>query len=113
MIEETPPWTSECPLKGYEIECGGHPQVGHIISRGKASKSVVQKQLDHVYNLAWMCADHNVGRWADQYQALRILFRLQIDRYGREEIKEWLNGLSWKIPRYRLTYEGLALDEVL
>ena len=108
-----PDWTSECPLKGYEIPCGGSPQIGHIISRGKASGSKAQSQLDDEINLAWMCRDHNVGRWADQYQALRILFKLQIRRHGREEVRDWLNGLKWKVPYYKMSFEGLALDDDL
>ena len=98
--EEIPPLDyNRCPLHGYAIECSGDPELHHIISRGKASKSPAQPSLDLRYNLIWVCKAHNFGRWADTPIAMQALYLLQAIRYGRDEVADYLDELPWKVAR--------------
>lgn len=105
--EEIPPRDYNiCPLQGYQVECSGGWDLHHIISRGRASKNkAVQKALDLRYNLIWVCDRHNQQRYADHDTARRALFALNYLRYG-EDLRDWIDGLKWKVPppEYRSEY---------
>lgn len=87
-----------CSLIGYGCQCVGNCQNGHIINESKArGNSKVKKYLKHDMNISPQCIAHNVGRWADTYEARKIQLLQKIFKHGWTEVKEFYDGVPWKV----------------
>lgn len=87
-----------CSLIGYGCQCVGNIQNGHIINESKArGNAKVKKYLKHDMNISPQCVAHNVGRWADTYEARKIQLLQKIFKHGWTEVKEYYDGVPWKV----------------
>lgn len=100
----------ECALAGYRVECAGPLTGQHILNKSKARgnaevRAILARCPEEV--MAEVCAAHNVDRWADQKDAQRILLLQNIYRFGWRRMKDFFDGLPWKVRHQDLTLEGI------
>lgn len=98
-----------CALKGkVDTPCSGRLHLHHIINKSGVGKRVVKVLRSNPPELVeWVCAGHNVGRWADTPESRAILLRIKIDKYGYEYMNDYINGLPWKVQPHEYTLEAM------
>ena len=97
-----------CSLIGYGCQCVGDCQNGHIINESKArGNAKVKKYLKHETNISPQCVAHNVGRWADTYEARKIQLLQKIFKHGWTEVKEYYDGVPWKVHKVEFEFERM------
>ena len=90
-----------CALEGYRIACRGPLQGGHLFHRGEvrgnaeARKILVAQaaqfmETGHAELMAWQCAEHNVGRYANSREAKRIQLLQKVYEYGWQHMAEFM-----------------------
>ncbi len=104
-----PKFAGECPLVGYKgVSCGQGWHVHHWLRRGLVpDRRGMKEYLEDGRNKIWVCGVHNVQRWADQYEAVVMIFGDLILREGHVEMADFLDNLPWKIPHYEYSFWGL------
>jgi hypothetical protein len=103
-----PQWT--CALSGYKVACSGPATRQHILNKSKARgneevRAILVACPEEI--MAWVCAAHNVDRWADEKDAQRILLLQNVYRFGWRRMKDFFDGLPWKVRHPELTLEGI------
>ena len=97
-----------CALEGYGPPCYGGLQNGHLINESKArGNAKVKKYLKHDMNISPQCVAHNVGRWADTYEARKIQLLQKIFKHGWTEVKEYYGGIPWKVHKVEFELERM------
>jgi len=81
-----------CALIGYAIRCDGPPTGGHIINKSKTmgnaeGRAILAACPDEI--MAYQCYQHNVSRWADTPEAVKIMLLQKIYQYGFWHMSEW------------------------
>lgn len=88
------PLPRQCALDGYIIDCYGPLHHGHIIhksvARGNAEGRAILAACPPII-MAWQCQAHNVDRWANQREAIRIQLLQKIYEYGYEAVDQWFD----------------------
>lgn len=76
-------------------ECSGRLHRHHIVARSKTVKSkALRKATERPELYAWVCALHNVGRWADSKVAQELFFANRRQRYP--DFESILDSLPYK-----------------
>lgn len=57
---------------------------------------------------SWVCAAHNVGKWADTRAARKILLLQKVEQYSYEAMEIEIDGLPWKVKLEQLTLAFLV-----
>ncbi len=97
-----------CALEGYAIPCTGNRQRGHIINESKArGNAKVKKYLKHDMNISPQCLAHNVGRFADTREAMKIQLLQKIFKHGWTEVKEYFDNVPWKVHKVEFELERI------
>ena len=102
-----------CALEGYPpkdpVQCYGGCQNGHLVNESKArgNKRGVKEYLKHEINISPQCVAHNVDRWADQYEARKWQLLQKIWKYGFSAVKEYYDGVPWKVPKPEFSLERM------
>jgi hypothetical protein len=99
-----------CALSGYRIACSGPLEGHHLLNKSKALgneevRAILVACPEEI--MAAVCQGHNVGRYADQPEARRILLLQAVHRFGWARMKDFFDSLPWKVPHPELTLEGL------
>lgn len=79
-----------CPLAGYRIACSGRLHLHHIVNFTKARGNERLRRFlanNPPELTAYICADHNVSRWADTREARRRLLWYNSERYGEARVR--------------------------
>ena len=97
-----------CSLEGYLIPCHGRLQRGHLMNKSKArGNKAVREYLSHDMNLSPQCLAHNVGRFADTREAMKIQLLQKIFKHGWSDVKEYYDGVPWKIHKVEFEPERM------
>ena len=105
MIQLDP---EHCALEGFMIPCSGRLTREHIISRSKTRGNAKAKDyLNQDLNFADTCMSHNVGKLSDTPQARKIMILQKIYEHGFTEMKEFYDGVPWKVAQYEFTIEAM------
>lgn len=99
-----------CDLQGYKIRCAGGLEGHHIINKTLARGNEEVREILVACPpevMSKICEAHNVGRWADQHEARRILLLQKVWQFGLEHMREWVNGLPWKVEHLDLRFEAM------
>jgi hypothetical protein len=106
------PPSNACWLRGYLRDCDGPITGGHIIHKGEVRGNARAREMlaacpDEI--MAPQCYEHNVGRWANNREAKRILLTLKIFQLGYPRIRAWFDEFeaTWKVLPPELTLEVL------
>lgn len=99
-----------CTLSGYRVPCNGPITGQHILNKSKARgneevRAILVQCPEEI--MASVCLAHNMERWADQKDAQRILLLQNIYRFGWQRMKDFFDGLPWKVRHHDLTLEGI------
>lgn len=95
-----------CALEGYKVRCLGQLQKHHVLGKGWA-RGLARAVIEPPELMADVCANHNVGKWADQHDARRILVLQAIYMHGFSRIAELIDKLPWKVPLHELTLPAI------
>ena len=81
-----------CALIGYGTRCDGPPTGGHIINKSKTvgndeGRAILVACPDEI--MANQCYTHNINRWADEPEAVKIMLLQKIYEFGFLHIEEW------------------------
>ena len=93
---------SGCALDGYVIPCHGPLTGGHILNKSKTRGNkegrailVAQAKLFIETGTAEImtaqCMEHNVNRWADEPEAVKIMLLQKVYEYGYLHMAEWFD----------------------
>lgn len=98
-----------CALENwYSVKCRPPLHRHHILRRGLAQgNKAVRRALDQPAMITFVCAAHNVGRYADTHEARAYLLKRNNVMY-RGKTKEIVDTLPWKTQQYDMTWEGLT-----
>ena len=98
-----------CALEGFKIPCSGRLSREHIVSRSKTINSPAAKEyLNQDKNIAKTCLlGHNVSKYSDNPQARKIMILQKVYEHGFTEMKEFYDGVPWKVPQYEFTVEAM------
>jgi hypothetical protein len=102
-----------CSLQGYKVPCFGALQHGHIIHKGQARGNKDGRAILAACPpiiMAWQCEAHNVGRWANQREAIRIQLLQKIYEYGYEAIDRWFDEF---LATFKVRPHDLELRSIL
>ena len=91
-----------CALEGYVIPCHGRLTGGHIINKSKTRGNkegrailVAQAKLFIETGTAEImtaqCVEHNINRWADEPDAVKIMLLQKIYEYGYMHMHNWFH----------------------
>lgn len=99
-----------CALSGYMVECSGPLEGHHILNKSLARgneevRAILASCPAEV--ISPVCQAHNVGRWADAPEARKILLLQKVHEFGLAHMRDFINGLPWKVPMHELTLEGI------
>ena len=87
-----------CALEGYAVACIGGCQNGHLMNKSKArGNKAARDYLGQEMNLSPQCLAHNVGRFADTREAMKIQLLQKIFKHGWTEVKEYYDNVPWKV----------------
>ena len=94
-----------CTLIGYRIRCDGPPTGGHIINKSKTrgnkeGRAILAACPDEI--MADQCYQHNISRWADTSEAVKIMLLQKIFKYGYQHMEEWFEEFlsTFKVRSY-------------
>lgn len=91
-----------CALVGYGPKCYGRLTGGHLINKSKVggnkegrailvaqAKLFVETGIAEIMTL--QCVAHNVNRWADEPEAVKIMLLQKIYEFGYLRMAEWFD----------------------
>ena len=81
-----------CSLKNYKISCRGYLTGGHIINKSKTRGNAEGRELLATCPpeiMADQCQAHNVGRVADEPEAVAIMLIQKVWEFDWYHMKEW------------------------
>ena len=94
-----------CALIGYAVRCDGPPTGGHIINKSKTignddGRAILASCPDEI--MADQCYQHNISRWADTSEAVKIMLLQKIFKYGYQHMEEWFEEFlsTFKVRSY-------------
>ena len=97
-----------CALIGYGCQCVGNPQNGHMMNKSKArGNAAVRKYLSDPMNISPQCEAHNVGRWSDTREAMKIQLLQKIFKHGWTKVKDYYDGVPWKVHQVEFEIERM------
>ena len=97
-----------CALIGYAIRCDGPLQHGHLMNKSKArGNKAVRAYLGQEMNISPQCLAHNVGRFADTREAMKIQLLQKIFKHGWTEVKEYYDNVPWKVHKVEFEIERM------
>ena len=81
-----------CALEGYAIPCSGTPTGGHIINKSKVrgnkeARAILAACPPEIMTV--QCYQHNVSRWADTPDAVKIMLLQKIYEFGYLHMNDW------------------------
>jgi len=89
-----------CALVGYGPKCYGRLTGGHIINKSKVggnkegrailiaqAKLFIETGVAEIMTL--QCVAHNVDRWADESEAVKIMLLQKIYEFGYIHMEDW------------------------
>jgi hypothetical protein len=89
-------------------KCSGELHYHHIINRTKTrGNTKARKYCDQPKLRAWVCAAHNVGRYADTREAVSELLTAKTFFHGEDEMRRVVDEIPWKKPQEDLRYSKL------
>ena len=98
----------DCALEGYGIPCLGELQHGHLMNKSKArGNKAARDYLGQEMNISPQCLAHNVGRFADTREAMKIQLLQKIFKHGWTEVKEYYDGVPWKVHKVEFEFERM------
>jgi len=102
-----------CALVGYGPKCYGRLTGGHIINKSKVGGNkegrailIAQAKLFIETGIAEImtpqCVAHNVNRWADEPEAVKIMLLQKIYEFGFLHMEEWFETFlsTFKVRSY-------------
>ena len=83
-----------CCLIGYGIRCDGPPTGGHILNKSKVrgnpeGRAILAACPDEI--MTNQCYQHNVSRFADTPEAVKIMLLQKIYEHGYLHMAEWFD----------------------
>lgn len=101
-----------CALIGYGIRCDGPPTGGHIINKSKTVGNAEGRAILAACPPEIMtpqCYQHNINRWADEPEAVKIMLLQKIYAFGFLHMAEWFEVFlnTFKVHRVDLELERL------
>ena len=83
-----------CSLIGYRIRCDGPPTGGHIINKSKTrgnkeGRAILAACPPEI--MANQCYQHNINRWADEPEAVKIMLLQKIYEFGYLHMHDWFD----------------------
>ena len=97
-----------CSLEDFKVACVGDCQNGHMMNKSKAmGNAAVRKYLSDPMNISPQCVAHNVGRFADNREAMKIQLLQKIFKHGWSAVKEYYDGVPWKVHKVEFEIESM------
>ena len=101
-----------CALIGYAVRCDGPPTGGHIINKSKTRGNPIGHEIlaacpEEI--MAIQCYQHNVSRWADTLDAVKIMLLQKIYEHGYLHMADWFEVFlgTFKVHPIELELERL------
>ena len=81
-----------CALIGYGTRCDGPPTGGHILNKSKVrgnkeGRAILSACPNEI--MANQCYQHNINRWADEPEAVKIMLLQKIYQFGYMHMADW------------------------
>ena len=101
-----------CALEGYAIPCSGHMTGGHILNKSKVrgnpeGRAILAACPDEI--MTNQCYQHNVSRFADTPEAVKIMLLQKIYEFGYLHMHDWFEVFlaTFKVHPVELELERL------
>ena len=81
-----------CALENYAIPCSGHMTGGHILNRSKCGgnkKAIAILKTCPPEIMTVQCYQHNISRFADTSEAVKIMLLQKIYEHGFLHMSDW------------------------
>jgi hypothetical protein len=99
-----------CALAGYKVPCSGRMTGQHIVSKQMARGNEEVRDILRACPpelIARCCEYHNISKYADAPEARKILLLQKVHEFGWSHMRDFINGLPWKVPMHSLTLEAM------